>query len=76
MYFGMHTGLRLRTFTDPDADQPTGLCVLIRSALPLDTAKARLAAFDGEWWVDAVEEAQGKLIIDLDFESCSTGERS
>lgn len=59
--------LALEVIADPDStdDQQLVLFVVLQST-PAE-AFAKLQRFDDEWWLDAVDEAKGRLCISLEF---------
>jgi hypothetical protein len=44
------------------------LLVHIGTSLPLDVALAQLKSFDRDWWLDKIDQAQGKIIINLELQ--------
>jgi hypothetical protein len=63
-----NASLTLRVEGDPEtgplADQ---LVVRIGITSGPEAALAHLKRFDSEWWLDKVAQAQGKLVINLEF---------
>jgi hypothetical protein len=59
--------LALEVIADPDSadDQQMVLFVVLKGT-PTE-AFAKLQRFDEEWWLDAMDEAKGKLCISLEF---------
>lgn len=59
--------LALEVIADPDSmdDQQLVLFVVLQGT-PAE-AFAKLQRFDNEWWLDAMDEAQGRLCISLEF---------
>jgi hypothetical protein len=59
--------LAIEVIADPDStdDQQLVLFVLVEST-PAE-AFAKLQQFDNEWWLDAMDEARGRLCISLEF---------
>lgn len=63
--------LALEVIADPDStdDQQLVLFVVLQGT-PAE-AFAKLQRFDNEWWLDAMDEAQGHLCISLEFSASS-----
>lgn len=59
--------LALEVIADPDStdDQQLVLFVVLQGT-PAE-AFAKLQRFDNEWWLDAMDEAKGRLCISLEF---------
>jgi hypothetical protein len=66
-YFGAEARATLEIITDPEVEDDQELFVFVRTLLPPKEAFARLEQLDREWWLDASEEAQGKMCIHLRF---------
>ena len=67
-YFGSNPEVALEVVTDPEAIDDHELFAFIRTSLPADEAHDRLDRLGEEWWLDAMERAQGKLCIDMEFQ--------
>jgi hypothetical protein len=61
--------LALRVITDPESVDDCQLVLFIMTNLAPENALSRLQQFDDAWWVDALDRAQGKLCITLEFPS-------
>lgn len=73
-YFGQRTPVELEVFIDPEAPNETTLFVLIQTRLSTDEALRSLRSFDEEWWVHAIDRADGHLVISFEHvERCSIG---
>ncbi|MBL7075352.1 TIGR04255 family protein [candidate division KSB1 bacterium] len=57
----------LEVITDPEATEDSQLVIFIATNLAPDKADDRLERFDEDWWLDALDRAQGKLCIDMEF---------
>ena len=58
----------LKLSSDADASSlDEQLVLIIGTNLSLDVALAQLKCFDRDWWRDKVDQAQGKLIINLEL---------
>jgi hypothetical protein len=57
----------LEVVTDPEAFDDHQLAVSIATNLDPDEAIDTLEQFDENWWLDALDQAQGKLCIDVEF---------
>jgi hypothetical protein len=59
--------LALEVIADPDRTDHQQLVLFVAvQSTPAD-AFAKLQRFDDEWWLDAMDEAQGQLCISPDF---------
>ena len=65
--FSPETSVRLDVEDDPEGVEPPELVARIRTDLPAQTARERLAEFDRSWWLENVPRAKGELTIDLQF---------
>lgn len=65
-YFGDDVEVALEVVADPEALGDEQLFVLIRTDLPRQEARARLAELDQEWWLDALPATEGKMEIALE----------
>jgi hypothetical protein len=66
-YFGPQPDVVLEVVTDPEAIDDRELFVFIRTNLPPEEALDRLDRLDQEWWLDAADQADGKLCIHVEF---------
>ncbi|MDP2935423.1 MAG: hypothetical protein Q8O86_02915 [Dehalococcoidia bacterium] len=66
-HFGPRPDAVLEVVVDPEAMADRELFALIRTHLPPRDALSRLERLDEEWWIEALERAQGALCIDLEF---------
>lgn len=57
----------LEVFTDPEGIDEDQLVMFIATDLTPDEAVSRLDEFDEDWWLDALDQAQGKLCINVEF---------
>lgn len=62
-----HSPLFLEVFTDSEAVNESQLVIFIATNLTPDKAVERLDQLDEDWWLDALEQSQGKLCINLEF---------
>jgi len=60
--------LLLEVIADSEAIGEEQLVIFIETDLELDIASKNLDSFDDEWWLDALEKAQGMLCITLEFQ--------
>jgi tetratricopeptide (TPR) repeat protein len=65
--FGPDTQLSLRLWRDPDYEEAQTLYIEILTKLSADDAFPLLERLDDEWWIDASEQASGKLNIKLQY---------
>lgn len=65
-YFSERPPLVLHLAEYPD-DGSRELFLLIQTAQPPAAALAKLDRFDQEWWLDALERAEGKLNVKLEY---------
>ncbi|MBV9020754.1 MAG: hypothetical protein JOZ71_08565 [Ktedonobacteraceae bacterium] len=54
--------------TDPEAPTDEQLVAFIATSLPSNEALARLKQLDEDWWLNALDRAQGKLCITVEFQ--------
>lgn len=54
-------------FIDPESEGESELVVTIRTPLPPAEALMRLDKLDRGWWLSAVERAQGKMVIEVEY---------
>jgi len=66
-YFGPHPTVALEVITDPEAMDDRELFAFICTSLPPDEALVRLDRLDEEWWLDAMDRAEGKFCIHVEF---------
>jgi len=59
--------LALEVIAEPDSMDDQQLVLFVVLQLPPAEAFAKLQRFDNEWWLDAMDEAQGHLCISLEF---------
>ncbi len=59
--------LALEVIADPDSMDDRQLVLFVVLQLTPAEAFAKLQRFDNEWWLDAMDEAQGHLCISLEF---------
>jgi len=65
--FGTEVQFALERFDDPEATEPTTqLYLLVRAPMDLQQAMALFRQFDEQWWIENVQRAQGRLVIDLE----------
>ena len=62
-----YSELFLEVVTDPEETDDSQLVISIGTNLNPDEADDRLDEFDDSWWLDALDQAQGKLCIDVEF---------
>jgi len=60
--------LFLEIVSDPDGVDPDQLFLYISTDLPPSEARPKLKALDREWWLSALDKAQGKLCISLEYQ--------
>lgn len=65
-YFAERPALALHLTEYPD-DGSRELFLLIQTAQPPEAALTQLDRFDQEWWFDALDRAEGKLNIKLEY---------
>lgn len=58
----------LEVDTDPEERNSQQLVAFIATKFSPDEALCRLKQFDEDWWLDALDQAQTKLCINLEFE--------
>ncbi len=56
----------LELSADPEADHEE-LLISIATDLDVGKARANLKLFDHDWWLHALDRAQGKVCIDVEF---------
>lgn len=66
-YFEPYHEVFLEVISDPEATNDRQLFAFIGTRLPPDEALDSLEPFDEEWWLDTLDEARGKLCIDVEF---------
>ena len=66
-YFEAGTPLALEVIRDPEARSDVRLLAFIRIDLDVATSLARLRRFDDEWWADALNRTNLKLMFDTEF---------
>ncbi|MBV9691689.1 MAG: hypothetical protein JO202_18485 [Ktedonobacteraceae bacterium] len=54
--------------TDPETTTDEQLVAFIATSLPSNEAFARLKQLDEDWWLNALDRAQGKLCITVEFQ--------
>ncbi len=59
--------LFLEVIADPEAVNNAQLVVFVSTCLGPDEAMERLERFDNDWWLDALDRADGKLGVTLAF---------
>jgi hypothetical protein len=52
---------------DPDETDREQIVVAVITDLPPGDAINRLSEFDRDWWLDNLDQAQGKVCIDVEF---------
>lgn len=62
-----YTQVFLEVVTDPEAINDYQLVSSIATNLGPDEVIDRLERFDEDWWLDALDQAQGKLCINVEF---------
>ncbi|HID61453.1 MAG TPA: hypothetical protein EYP49_01715 [Anaerolineae bacterium] len=60
--------LFLEVVTEPEANDDYQLVVSVAIVLDPDEALESLEQFDEDWWLDALDRAQGMLCIDVEFQ--------
>jgi len=58
----------LEVVSDPEASSDSQLVAFIATSLAPGEAVNRLDRFDDAWWLDALDRAQGKLCVHLEFQ--------
>lgn len=66
--FGHESRVVLEVITDPEAPADRELFAFVRTALPADKALQKLGQLDQDWWLDRLDDAQGKLCIHVEFQ--------
>lgn len=66
-YFGSEADVALEVITDPGSVSDRQLFALVRTNLSPDEALIELERLDQEWWLAAMDNAQGHLGIDVEF---------
>ncbi|MBC7259156.1 MAG: hypothetical protein H5T65_07895 [Chloroflexi bacterium] len=66
--FGHASRVVLEVITDPEAPADRELFAFVQADLPPDEALQKLNQLDQEWWLDKIDEAQGKLCIHVEFQ--------
>ena len=66
-----HSQVFLEVVTDPEAIDDYQLIAFIATNFGPDEAVDRLEQFDEDWWLDALNRAQGKLCIDVEAKDIS-----
>lgn len=66
--FGHASRVVLEVITDPEAPADRQLFAFVQTDLPPDEALQKLNQLDQEWWLDKLDEAQGKLCIHVEFQ--------
>ena len=66
-HFGLRPRVALEVVTDPEATDDRELYALIGTHLSPEAALQRLERLDKEWWLAAMDRAQCKLSIDVEF---------
>jgi hypothetical protein len=59
--------LCLEVVNDPESSSDRQLVLFILTSLPPQEAMTALSELDRDWWLDALEAAQGKLCVTLEF---------
>lgn len=67
LYFESYPQVFLEVVTDPEVPDDIKLVAFIRTCMEPKEALDRLDRLDREWWLQAMERAQGKLCIHLEF---------
>ena len=62
-----YTQIFLEVVTDPEASDDYQLVIFIATNFAPDEALGRLERLDEDWWLDALDQAQGKLCINVEF---------
>ena len=57
----------LEIVADPDGADDSQLVIFVPTKLEPQEAMAHLERFDENWWLDALDQARGKLCITLEF---------
>jgi hypothetical protein len=65
-YFGTDPTTRLEVLADPENPSDVSLYAFIKTFLPHTDAVAQLDSFDREWWLNALDRAHHKLVIDVE----------
>jgi hypothetical protein len=60
--------LFLEVLSDTEGIDPDRLYLYISTDLPPTEARPRLKALDNDWWLAALNRAQGKLCISLEYQ--------
>jgi len=63
-----HTQVFLEVVSDPEATNDYQLVSSIATNLDPDEVIDTLEEFDEDWWLDALDRAQGKLCINVEFQ--------
>jgi hypothetical protein len=64
-YFGTDSTTRLEVVGDPGDPSDVSLYAFIQTFLPHADAVALLDSFDREWWLNELDRARHKLVIDV-----------
>lgn len=59
--------LVLEVVTDPEVPDDEQLMMYISTEVDAEEALSRLNQLDEDWWLDALEQVEGKMCIDLEF---------
>lgn len=62
-----HSRVFAEVMSEPDETDGSELVVSVATNLAPAEALDRLGQFDKDWWLDALEQAQGKLCINMEF---------
>lgn len=60
--------LNLELIAEPEGSDDPQLVLFVAVEQPPAQAFACLQRFDNEWWLEAIDEAKGRLCISLEFE--------
>ena len=59
--------LHLKIVTDPEWPEEAQLVLFVVSDLSVGDSYALLRRFDDEWWIDNMDRARGRFLVNLDF---------
>ncbi len=66
-HFGPRPQVTLDVVIDPEATDDRILYLFIATPLPPENALEKLDRFDEEWWLSALDRAQGKLCVHVEY---------
>ncbi|MGH9782845.1 MAG: hypothetical protein ACRD88_01560 [Terriglobia bacterium] len=66
-HFGPRPRVALEVVADPEGTDDRELYALIATQLPPEAALEKLERLDKGWWLSAMDRAQCKLSIDVEF---------